>query len=92
MSVWSSLDELISQSENARFFYFTTKTEEPYWNTNFQPGDYFVFGRETKGLPESLLAENKENCRTIPMLGETRSLNLATAVAIVVYEGLRQQV
>ena len=56
----------------------------------FEPGDFLVFGRETKGLPETLLAANAENCLTIPMHG-TRSLNLATAVGIVLFEAVRQQ-
>jgi len=56
----------------------------------FQKDDFLVFGRETKGLPEDLLAANPDNCITIPMHG-TRSLNLATAVAIVLFEAVRQQ-
>ena len=68
----------------------TTKTDRAYFDVKFQPGDFLVFGRETKGLPEKLLAGNTGNCLTIPMHG-TRSLNLATAVAIVLFEALRQQ-
>jgi len=56
----------------------------------FHEGDFLVFGRETKGLPENLLAKNMDNCVTIPMHG-TRSLNLATTVAIVLFEAVRQQ-
>lgn len=74
----------------ARFFYFTTKTTRPYWAATFQPGDYLVFGRETRGLPESLLVANAERCLTIPMAPAARSLNLATATGIVLYEALRQ--
>jgi tRNA (cytidine/uridine-2'-O-)-methyltransferase len=57
---------------------------------DFARDDFLVFGRETKGLPERLLQANPERCITIPMLG-TRSLNLATAVAIVLFEAVRQQ-
>jgi tRNA (cytidine/uridine-2'-O-)-methyltransferase len=57
---------------------------------NFRDGDFLVFGRETKGLPQKLLAANPDSCITIPMHG-TRSLNLATAVAIVLFEAVRQQ-
>jgi tRNA (cytidine/uridine-2'-O-)-methyltransferase len=57
---------------------------------NFRTGDFLVFGRETKGLPQKLLAANADNCIKIPMHG-TRSLNLATAVAIVLFEAARQQ-
>ena len=74
----------------ARYFFLTTKAQRPYFEVEFVPGDFLVFGRETKGLPEALLAANREHCITIPMHG-TRSLNLATAVAIVLFEAVRQQ-
>jgi tRNA (cytidine/uridine-2'-O-)-methyltransferase len=56
----------------------------------FHEGDFLIFGRETKGLPENLLEQNFDSCLTIPMHG-TRSLNLATAMAIVLFEAVRQQ-
>jgi len=86
---WSSFDELQHTNETARFFYFTTKTSQPYFETKFEAGDFLVFGRETKGLPEPLLARNSEHCLTIPMQ-RARSLNLATAVAIILFEAMRQ--
>ena len=73
----------------ARFFFLTTKTNRAYWHENFQEGDYLVFGRESKGLPEALLAAHPANCLTIPQQG-VRSLNLATAVGIVLFEAVRQ--
>lgn len=73
-----------------RVFYFTTKTDKSYWEPEFKPGDWFVFGKETKGLPSDLLAQNKDRCLTIPQIGPIRSLNVATAVAIVLYEAVRQ--
>jgi tRNA (cytidine/uridine-2'-O-)-methyltransferase len=90
MREWSSLDELRQANASARFFYLTTKAERPYFEVRFRPRDFLVFGCETKGLPEAVLKENPENCITIPMHG-TRSLNLATAVAIVLFEAIRQQ-
>jgi tRNA (cytidine/uridine-2'-O-)-methyltransferase len=87
---WSSLDELQQANQSARFFYLTTKAKLPYFEVTFRPRDFLVFGRETKGLPERVLSENRESCITIPMHG-TRSLNLATAVAIVLFEAMRQQ-
>ena len=86
---WSSLDELQHRNASARFFYLTTKAKRPYFDVKFQPNDFLVFGRETKGLPERVLKENRDTCVTIPMHG-TRSLNLATAVAIVLFEAMRQ--
>ena len=89
--LWDSFAELQSnQSSPARYFFLTTKSGRAYYDVKFEQGDFLVFGLETKGLPESLLANNIENCLTIPMHG-TRSLNLATAVAIVLFEAVRQQ-
>lgn len=79
-----------AQPAEARSFFFTTKTSRPYFDAKFHPGDFLVFGRETRGLPEPLLAANRPRCLTIPMRAETRSLNLATAAGIVLYEALRQ--
>ena len=75
----------------ARFLYLTTKATTSYTDWAFARDDCLVFGCETRGLPESLLKANWDRCLTIPMLNaEVRSLNLATAVGIVVYEALRQ--
>src|SRR6185295_19645933 len=85
------LDVLRSDLPEARFVYFTTKAEQPYFEWKFQSDDCLVFGRETKGLSEDLLHDNWESCVTIPMLNsKVRSLNLANAVAIVLYDALRQ--
>jgi tRNA (cytidine/uridine-2'-O-)-methyltransferase len=86
---WASLSELRAVYNAARFFFLTTKADRPYFEAEFESGDFLVFGRETKGLPESVLKENRARCLTIPMRG-TRSLNLATAVAIVLFEAMRQ--
>ncbi len=75
---------------DARFFYFTTKTKRSYWSAAFRAGDHLVFGRETRGLPESLLAAHEPQCLTIPMAAHARSLNLATSVGIALYEAKRQ--
>ena len=91
LQLWDSFDALQrSQSLEARYFFLTTKTQFPYFGAKFRNNDFLVFGRETKGLPHKLLAANTDNCITIPMHG-TRSLNLATAVAVVLFEAVRQQ-
>jgi len=91
LQLWDSFEALQrAQSASARYFFLTTKTRRPYHNVNFRADDFLVFGRETKGLPSRLLATNTNSCITIPMHG-TRSLNLATAVAIVLFEAVRQQ-
>lgn len=88
---WKNFGQLQrAQPPDARYFFLTTKSKCPYFDVPFKPNDFLVFGRETKGLPESLLAANESRTVTIPMRG-TRSLNLATAVAIVLFEAVRQQ-
>ena len=91
LQLWDSFDALLrAQPAGTRYFFLTTKSKCPYYEVRFQKDDFLVFGRETKGLPEDLLRANADNCITIPM-HETRSLNLATAVAIVLFEAGRQQ-
>ena len=86
-----NLDALYDALPSARFVYLTTKADRLYTDWQFQPDDCLVFGRETRGLPEDLLKANWENCVKIPMPNpNVRSLNLATAVGIVLFEALRQ--
>jgi len=85
------LDELRSSLPSARLVFFTTKANLPYFDWNFEPQDCLVFGPESRGLPEELLRVNWSQCVTIPMVNpKVRSLNLANAVAIVLYEALKQ--
>lgn len=89
--IHESFDEVLSSADQtAHFYYFTTKAPRAYTEASFHKGDYLVFGRETKGLPEELLVQHKAECVRIPMIEESRSLNLSNSVAIAVYEGLRQ--
>ena len=91
VKLWDSFDQLHRErASNTRFFFLTTKSDRAYYDVKFRAGDFLVFGRETKGLPESLLARHAEELLAIPMRG-TRSLNLATAVGIVLFEAMRQQ-
>jgi tRNA (cytidine/uridine-2'-O-)-methyltransferase len=85
-----NLDALTQALPDARFVYLTTKADRVYTDWAFQPDDCLVFGRETRGLPEELLRQNWD-CLRIPISNpKVRSLNLATAVGIVLYEALRQ--
>ncbi len=86
----SSLGQLHEAFPTARFVYTSKKAETPHSSFVFQEGDLLVFGRETAGLPEELLAANSSTCIRIPILGPVRSLNLSTAAGIVLYEALRQ--
>ena len=98
MDYWDKLDvtrymnvqEFREKNPGAKIWYATTKAKRLYTEADFSPGDYIMFGKESAGIPEELLVENEETCIRIPMLEEIRSLNLSNAVAIVLYEALRQ--
>jgi tRNA (cytidine/uridine-2'-O-)-methyltransferase len=86
-----NLDALYQALSEARFVYLTTKADRVYTDWAFEPHDCLVFGRETRGLPDELLRRNWDHCLRIPIRNpNVRSLNLATAVGIVLYEALRQ--
>ena len=87
---YDSFAEVREQNKDARFFFFTTKAKKVHSEVSYRDGDFLVFGKETKGLPEELLVENEETCVRIPMISEARSLNLSNSVAVAVYEALRQ--
>ena len=87
----SSLESFYSSLPGARFLYLTTKSDKSYADWTFSQADCLIFGRETRGLPDQVLRDNWDRCLTIPMLNpKIRSLNLATAVSIVLFEALRQ--
>lgn len=90
--VWDSFEEMHAAAvTGAEFFFLTTKATRTHWDAPLAPAEcYLVFGPETRGLPETLLAHEAERAIRIPMQG-TRSLNLATAVGIVLYEAMRQR-
>jgi tRNA (cytidine/uridine-2'-O-)-methyltransferase len=93
LQVWETFEDLTASADNgAQFWFLSTKANRSPWTADFKAGDYLVFGCETKGLPESIIAEAGDRALRIPMSpGGTRSLNLSTAVAIVLYEAARQQ-
>ncbi|MBQ9728168.1 MAG: tRNA (uridine(34)/cytosine(34)/5-carboxymethylaminomethyluridine(34)-2'-O)-methyltransferase TrmL [Clostridia bacterium] len=90
ISYYDSFDELREKYPDGRFFYFTTKGRHRHSDVQFQDGDFLVFGKETKGLPEELLMKHEGECLRIPMFSEARSLNLSNSAAIALYEALRQ--
>lgn len=85
MKTWWSLIK-----DPSRVFFFSKKAKHSYFDVQYQRGDWLVFGKETKGLSEEILAAHQEQTVKIPFEGPIRSLNLASAVAVGVYEGLRQ--
>jgi len=89
-TIWPSLDHFLSEHGDDRIWLATTKTDRPWFEADFKPGDFLLFGAETTGLPEKLLEAHKNRCITIPMTPEGRSLNISIAVGIVAYEAVRQ--
>jgi tRNA (cytidine/uridine-2'-O-)-methyltransferase len=89
-TIWPSIDAFLAEHGNERLWLATTKTDRPWFEADYKPGDFLLFGAETTGLPEKLLEAHKERCITIPMTPEGRSLNISIAVGIVAYEAVRQ--
>jgi tRNA (cytidine/uridine-2'-O-)-methyltransferase len=90
ITYYENLDDFFAKTAGGKYFYFTTKALNRHTDAEYPDDCYLVFGKETRGLPESLLIENKENCVRIPMIRDARSLNLSNSVAIAAYEVLRQ--
>ena len=98
MDYWKDLDvttyidysDFLDKNPGAKIYMATTKARKVYTEVSYEPDSYIMFGKESAGIPEEILVENKENCVRIPMMGEIRSLNLGNSAAIVLYEALRQ--
>lgn len=88
--VYDTIEALYEAYPEGRFFYATTKTDQRYSDVTYEDEDFLVFGKETAGLPMSLLEANWSRAITLPMRGTSRSLNLSNAVAVVLYEALQQ--
>jgi tRNA (cytidine/uridine-2'-O-)-methyltransferase len=88
---WETLLALQQAHPGGRYWYTSKKAQKSYIEADFKTGDFLVFGKETMGLPETLLADQKRWAIRIPMVeGVVRSLNLATAAGIILYEAKRQ--
>ena len=87
---YENLADFFARNDVKRMWCLSTKAPRSYTEASYEDGDYLFFGKETKGLPEDFLEAHRESCVKIPMREETRSLNLSNAVAITVYEALRQ--
>ena len=98
MDYWSELDvttyvnwdDFCEKNPGAKIYMATTKGRHVYTEVSYEPDCYIMFGKESAGIPEEILKANPDTCVRIPMIGETRSLNLSNSVAIVLYEALRQ--
>jgi len=90
VSYYDSIEDFLETVKNSQVVYITTKADKIYSDFKYNDGCYLVFGKETKGLPEELLAKNHSTSMRIPMITEARSLNLSNSAAIVAYEVQRQ--
>ena len=88
--IWESVDEFLEKNDTSKMHFATTKTKKPYFQAKFNPGDFIIFGSETKGIDEKILNKYKNQCITIPMTKNGRSLNLAVSAGIILYEAIRQ--
>ena len=90
VTTYTDYADFLRKNPGASPYMATTKAEKIYTEAEFEPDCYLMFGKESAGIPEEILLENQERAIRIPMLGDTRSLNLSNAAAIVLYEALRQ--
>ncbi|MCI9447837.1 MAG: tRNA (cytidine(34)-2'-O)-methyltransferase [Lachnospiraceae bacterium] len=98
MDYWQELDvtryvnwqDFLVRNPRAKVYMATTKARQVYTDVSYEPDCYLMFGKESGGIPEELLKQNPDSCVRIPMVGETRSLNLSNSAAILLYEALRQ--
>ena len=90
ISYYENLDDFFEKNQGGNFYYFSTKALNRHTDVSYPDNAFLVFGKETRGLPESLLLKNRDNCVRIPMIEDARSLNLSNSVAIAAYEVLRQ--
>ncbi len=90
LTIHDSLEDFLEMFPHINVYYCTTKTDQKYTNIHYKLGDAFIFGPESRGIPEEILFKNKNMNITIPMTSEIRSINLSNSVAIILFEALRQ--
>lgn len=91
VTIYDDYNDFLTKNPDAKIYMATTKSKQKYTDVCFEKDAYIMFGKESAGIPEEILLDNKENCIRIPMMPKERSLNLSNSVAIVAYEALRQQ-
>ena len=90
VTVYSNFEDFLAKNPGAKIYMATTKAQKVYTDVKYEPDCYMMFGPESRGIPEEILVKYPETCVRIPMWGDIRSLNLSNSVAIMLYEGLRQ--
>ena len=91
VSRYLNYEDFLVKNPDAKIYMATTKGHVLYTEVRYEPDCFLMFGPESRGIPETILRQHPERAVRIPMLGETRSLNLANSVAVLLYEALRQQ-
>lgn len=91
VTIYDDYNDFLAQNPGAKIYMATTKSKQKYTDVSYEEDAFIMFGKESAGIPEEILLENKETCVRIPMMPGERSLNLSNSVAIVAYEALRQQ-
>jgi len=89
-TVYRNFEDFLAKNPGAKIYMATTKAKKKYTDVEYGPNDFIMFGKESAGIPEEILVDYEETCVRIPMLSDIRSLNLSNAVAVVLYEALRQ--
>ena len=90
LTIYESIEDFYLKNQNKKMVYFSSHASKEYWNVTYQDDLFLIFGKESKGLPKELIELNSENTYKIPLFSEhIRSINLANAVSIVVYEGIK---
>lgn len=90
VTVYHDYQDFLERNPGVTVYMATTKAQKVYTDVAYDPDCFIMFGKESAGIPEEILVNNKENCVRIPMWGDIRSLNLSNSVSIVLYEALRQ--
>lgn len=90
VAIYDDYQDFLTKNPDAKIYMATTKAHKVYTEVEFESDAYIMFGKESAGIPESILVDNEDTCIRIPMIGQIRSLNLSNSVAIVLYEALRQ--
>ena len=91
VTIYDDYNDFLAKNPGAKVYMATTKSKQKYTDVSYEEDAYIMFGKESAGIPEEILLENRQTCVRIPMMPGERSLNLSNSVAIVVYEALRQQ-
>ena len=90
LTIYNSIEDFYAQNITKKMVYFSSHGTQDYWSVDYEDDMFLIFGKESKGLPKHIIDENHNKIYKIPLFSEhVRSINLANAVSVVVYEGIR---